>query len=804
MLNVQHFFKRLISVHIVIFLVISMSKVSSSFVWADNPDPKVQNQEDLNPKASSDSSENYNPAQNQEDLSPNVNPDSSEDDNSDQNKEDSSSKDAPNSSVNSNPDQNQEDLSPIANPDSAEDIGPVLHAWCWKFNDVSRYINEISEAGYKGIQVSPVQPEKETDDVQDNGRKEFRTWWSFYQPLGFKIGNYLGTDKEFEHMCEQAHKVGIRIIVDIVSNHLAEKTGIDNYLEAISPELRAIYNSKELFYDTASVKYSKDNPPTNRQQFTKCNSAGGLALNTKNKVLQAIIRKFLKSLIDLGADGFRFDAAKHIELPEDSEDLNSDFWPSIIRGLNDYYKQKGHKNNLFIYGEVLSDNINVGYKNENENGTCVEKAYLKYLNITDDQMGASIRSILYWNKKRSYDLGPVDIVCYCRNKTNVDPGHFVTWVESHDNYGTTDSPSTRDLTAEDIRLGWAIIASRRSSVPLYLARPLKKHEGVDDLIGSIGGPGDFYWADRSVREVNRFRAAMVGRKEYIIKLNESVYVILREGCGATVVNLSYEEQEINVNTLYKDFSGLLNEKSYRNSLFEWKEHGDERFEFFRVENNFLKGFIKARSVATLYLDGTYPFLNFTIGTPYAGSLTVYFQNPGNCAINYSFDGVNFNKLASDVQGIKLEIGKDKKIGSEIQLTIRGHAENEGFVIVSEKKYIYTKITEPKAVIKIKDTNNAINSCKLYMYAVDYSQKLKEDKKWDERVEIPKNKVSGYFENNISSNKNIIVWYEFFNNKFQFPATLHPGIPVHLGEEIVIDGDTIVSVSDLGTEPATKG
>ena len=61
-------------------------------------------------------------------------------------------------------------------------------------------------------------------------------------------------------------------------------------------------------------------------------------------MLQDMIIDFLNDVIECGADGLRFDAAKHIELPEDPG--GSDFWPRVIQSLK-------NKEKLFLYGEVL-------------------------------------------------------------------------------------------------------------------------------------------------------------------------------------------------------------------------------------------------------------------------------------------------------------------------------------------------------------------------------------------------------------------------------------------------------------------
>lgn len=171
-------------------------------------------------------------------------------------------------------------------------------------------------------------------------------WYFQYQPTDFKIGNYIvGTRDEFKSMCESAEDLGIKIIVDVVANHTTE------YEDKISSSL---YNmSGGLYHSTGHQPISSYSDRFSCTNQAMCN--GGLPdINTENKAYQEYLLKYLQDCIDCGADGFRYDAAKHIGLP--GEAGGGDFWPTILNGTS-----KGK--NLFQYGEVLQgDNDNMaGY-----------------------------------------------------------------------------------------------------------------------------------------------------------------------------------------------------------------------------------------------------------------------------------------------------------------------------------------------------------------------------------------------------------------------------------------------------------
>ncbi len=104
--------------------------------------------------------------------------------------------------------------------------GVILHAWQWSFNNIKDNMQAIAEAGYTAVQTSVIQQAKEGTKGKTN-----EVWWVYYQPANFTIDNTgnsaLGTKAEFSAMCAEAHKYGIKVIVDVVANHLGNNKGYD-------------------------------------------------------------------------------------------------------------------------------------------------------------------------------------------------------------------------------------------------------------------------------------------------------------------------------------------------------------------------------------------------------------------------------------------------------------------------------------------------------------------------------------------------------------------------------------------------
>ena len=61
--------------------------------------------------------------------------------------------------------------------------------------------------------------------------------------------------------------------------------------------------------------------PGNRNSITSCRLVGLPDLNTGSAYVQTQIKNYLTSLINMGVDGFRFDAAKHIAQADLASDL---------------------------------------------------------------------------------------------------------------------------------------------------------------------------------------------------------------------------------------------------------------------------------------------------------------------------------------------------------------------------------------------------------------------------------------------------------------------------------------------------
>lgn len=359
--------------------------------------------------------------------------------------------------------------------DSVQD-GVILHAWNWSMETVEANLEDIAIAGYSTVQISPMQPQKDYTGVASWGS----TWWKFYQPLGFSIAtenHALGTKDDLISLCTAADVYGIKIIVDVVANHLAGGTN-ESLNEDVLDYESEIYNLSLIHTGVGSIS------DYNLAALVRGYMGDFPDLQTENQVVQNAVLDLLKEYVDCGVDGFRFDAAKHIETPEDGN-YASDFWPTVINGINNYADLLG-RDDLYFYGEILNT---VGSGREYTD-------YTTYMSVTDSSMSSAILTAV-----RTDDVTRLDTANYISSITASD---IVLWAESHDTYA---SNSTSSASNEDIAKAYAVEASRKDATTLFFARP--------DDASFIGECGTYFWQSEVITEVNRFHNYFVGTDEFI-------------------------------------------------------------------------------------------------------------------------------------------------------------------------------------------------------------------------------------------------------------------------------------------------
>ena len=443
--------------------------------------------------------------------------------------------------------------------DSSDDIenGTILQAFGWSFKTIQENMPAIADAGYTAVQTMPA-------SAIYNGSGGSMAWWNadnsagghwwwVYQPTDYTVGNYVvGTEDDLKAMCQTAKQYGVRVIVDVVANHTTST------LSAVSSNLAKAAGGSgagTLFHthgiDT-DVNY-------NVRESVIDNEMGGLPdLNTENTGLQNYLISYLKTLISDGVSGFRWDAAKHIGLPDETGGGN--FWTRMLSTEVTGGAQ------IFNYGEILP-------------GTTTRiSSYAKIMHVTASEYGETLRNVLTGTTQPSVRIitsgssGNID--------AHIDSSRLVRWVESHDNYL---NDGTYSISDSKIELGWALITARAGSATLFFDRPAGSSASNPYGENTLGIAGDPFYKDAVVSGVNHFRSAMKGQKEHLHMQGDEIMLIDRGHAGTCIVNLG-------------DAASLHTKTDLANGTYTDPIGGGT----FTVSKGILSGTIKGGSVVVLY------------------------------------------------------------------------------------------------------------------------------------------------------------------------------------------------------------
>lgn len=529
--------------------------------------------------------------------------------------------------------------------------GVMLHAFNWSYNTIKENLPAIAAAGYTTVQTSPVQQPKDYSTSGDVTGQ----WWKLYQPISFHIAeqSWLGTKDDLKSLCDEADKYGIKIICDIVSNHIANADetrpdSVSNQVKKYEPEF---YKKRRTYTRT----YKGDANDSSVQAVVQGHVSKCPDLVTNDTAVQTYIINLLKECIDCGVDGFRFDAAKHIETEDDGE-YASDYWKNITTSASSYYTQKTG-DDLYIYGEILN---NCGADRS-------YSSYTKYINVTDNRTGDAV----LYNVTR----GKASTATNATYKSGVAASNAVLWAESHDTYegnsGSSGFSNTADVSDENVVKAWAIVASRKDSTALFFARP------GTALMGGVST--DTTYKSTAVSEINKFHNLFVGQSEKLGSSGDIAYVA-RGTSGIVLSNCKGTNASVSISG-----TGLADGK-YTDTV-----SGAE----FTVANGVLTGSIGKTGVAVVYNGTTTPkAINSVESGSFRGdtmTLTLGLENATSGT--YCLDDSTPVKFTGTTS---IRIGSDYKPGETINLTVTA---TDG-VKTSSMAYKYTKSTAQESGVYV--------------------------------------------------------------------------------------------------------
>ncbi|MBW3544914.1 MAG: DUF3459 domain-containing protein, partial [Bacteroidetes bacterium] len=211
-------------------------------------------------------------------------------------------------------------------------------------NGVTQKLDYLHDLGVRGLWLMPINPSPSYHkyDVTDY----------------YGIHPDYGSMEDFKHLLEEAHNREMNIILDFVINHSArEHPWFQEAMKDPNSQYRdfyvwANYDSIADQLSRKTTSYDSDNltqwheAPGNDQRYYGFFWGGMPDLNFDNPAVKEEIFKAGRFwLEEIGIDGFRLDAARHI-FPDDRPDDNHSFWVEFREEMEKV------KPDVFLLGEV--------------------------------------------------------------------------------------------------------------------------------------------------------------------------------------------------------------------------------------------------------------------------------------------------------------------------------------------------------------------------------------------------------------------------------------------------------------------
>jgi alpha-amylase len=216
------------------------------------------------------------------------------------------------------------------------------------FNGVTNKLDYLKELGVGGIWLMPIMPSPT---------------YHKYDVADYKaVDPEYGTAEDFKKLVDEAHKRGIRILVDLILNHSGSGhpwfqeaiKGKDNpyrdyYVWAKKDSIRNQLSKKTTSLDSDNItQWHAVNRDTLSEHYYGFFWGGMPDMNFDNpKVRQEFVDIGKYWLEDMQVDGFRLDAAKHI-YPTDRAEDNHAFWVWFRDEMQKI------KPDVYLVGEVWS------------------------------------------------------------------------------------------------------------------------------------------------------------------------------------------------------------------------------------------------------------------------------------------------------------------------------------------------------------------------------------------------------------------------------------------------------------------
>ncbi len=164
----------------------------------------------------------------------------------------------------------------------------------------------------------------------------------------YTVDEKFGTEADLKELIDLCHERGVKIILDLAINHTS--TNHLWYIQFLNAHKDKNLESEYYDYYAYAPKAEPGKtfaPLSGTTEYYECNFSTSMPeLNFDNEAVRQAVVDIAKHYLDMGVDGFRFDAAKYIYFGE--EDKNAAFWDWYMGEL------RAIKSDIYTVAEVWS------------------------------------------------------------------------------------------------------------------------------------------------------------------------------------------------------------------------------------------------------------------------------------------------------------------------------------------------------------------------------------------------------------------------------------------------------------------
>ena len=287
---------------------------------------------------------------------------------------------------------------------------------CNKNDGTGEGLPRIKSMGFTSVWITP--PFKQ-NFIQGQSASYHGYWIDDFTT----IDPHWGTNAEFKSFVDCAHRLGIKVVVDIVMNHTGDviyyQDGSYSFhntpnTSAVIPAWGTNIKSPAWLNDLKNY-HNQGNVQDwgNQNQYQNGDFYGLDDIKTENDVVvNGFADVYSKWVNDYGVDGFRIDTAKHVD-----DAYFAKWWPKMIGQTSATMAQKNQQ--LFAYGEFYDANTNdlATYMRKNGLPSVLDFAFQSQaLNFASGGISSNLNEVLsndnnFITKTKS----PYDLVTFLGN-----------------------------------------------------------------------------------------------------------------------------------------------------------------------------------------------------------------------------------------------------------------------------------------------------------------------------------------------------------------------------------------------------